>query len=242
MIGSGGKTSLLFRLAEENRAARRVLIAPTTKMLRPGRGEYDWDISLCRGEPRSPAADGRGQQKEGGRAQFAPAEGIYLLHSGAPGEKITAPPMARLAAACAEADLALLECDGSRGLPLKGWAAYEPLVPSFVSVTVGVLPLWALGQPVGPMTVHRVEEFCQLTGALPDEPVSFAHMAAVIEHAEGLFQRAHGRRVLFLNSRQEDTPPERAASLTEALDPAVRQSLTVLAGDIHRGTVWRILP
>ena len=137
IVGSGGKTSLLFRLAEENRA-RRVLVSTTTKMFCPTPGQ---------------------------------AAGIDLLHGGEIDGKITAPPMERLAAASAEAELTLLECDGSKELPLKGWADHEPLIPAFVSVTVGGLPLWALGMPVDGWTVHRIEQFCRLTGASPGEPV-----------------------------------------------------------------------
>jgi len=283
MIGSGGKTSLLFRLATENRG-RRVLVSTTTKMFWPTPGEYDWDIS-----------------HEGGCTRSA-CTGIHLLHSGAAGEKMAAPSMERLAAASAEAELSLLECDGSRCLPLKGWADYEPVVPDFVTMTVGVLPLWALGVSVGPEQVHRVAQFCRLTGALPGESVTLGHLAAVVGHPEGLFHRAQGRRALFLNYQTECehlawkeppcgagaaeylvsdakyTPPnlmnptfsplshtgtrssakkffacsekggggegelniEKAEALAEALDPAVRKGLTILAGDVHNGTVRRI--
>jgi len=166
---------------------------------------------------------------------------VHLLHGGVVGEKIIAPPMERLAAASAAHELTLLECDGSKKCPLKGWAAYEPVVPAFATVTVGVLPLWALGQPVEPELVHRMERFFRLTGANPGEPVTVAHLAAVIQHPEGLFQKTEGRRVLFLNHREGEAHPERSIALVEALTPAARQSLEdVLVGDIHRGTVRRI--
>lgn len=171
----------------------------------------------------------------------APTAGIHLLHGGKLGEKIIAPPPGQLALACADAELALLECDGSKGLPLKGWAAYEPVVPNFVTVTVGVLPLWAVGQAVGPELVHRVELFCALTGAEIGEPVTPAHLAAVIGHPAGLFRETQGRRVLFLNYRQGEPGPELAEALVKILPPAVRQGLdAVLAGDVHSGTVRRI--
>jgi len=165
IIGSGGKTSLLFRLVAENRG-RRVLVSTTTKMFVP--------------EPE----------------EIADAT---LLHGGIVGGKITAPPMDLLCAAAADAELTLLECDGSKERPFKGWAAWEPVVPDFTTVTVGVLPLWGLGLPVAEAYVHRVEEFCRISGAKPGEPVTRRHLEAVIEHPEGLFQRAVGRRVLFLS-------------------------------------------
>jgi len=204
MIGSGGKTSLLFRLAAENRD-RRVLVSTTTKMLRP--------------EPERTA-------------------GLTLLYGGEVDGKMTAPPIDQLRAACAAHELALLECDGSKGLPLKGWAAYEPVVPDFVTVTVGVLPLWALGQPVVPETIHRMELFCALTGAIPGEPVTAAHLAAVVEKPAGLFQKAQGRRVLFLNQRASEAG--RDSVPYEIVEAAKRQGIAMLSGDIHRGIVREV--
>jgi len=207
LVGSGGKTSLLFRLAAENRG-RRALVSTTTKMLRPAPREI---------------------------------EGIRLLHGGEVDEKIIAPPMDQLAAACADSALTLLECDGAKGLALKGWAAHEPVVPEFATVTIGVLPLWALGRPVGAETVHRVEQFCTLTGAKRGESVTSLHLAAVIGHAAGLFQSAQGRRVLFLNGRRGEPNTARAEDILAALPPVVLRGLWgVFVGDVHSGTIRRI--
>ena len=292
IIGSGGKTSLLYRLAAEN-CGRRVLVSTTTKMYRPvslvGAGSPRLPSSVgaasgrppfpipemfpstvptqdnrrdcpatvqdggCgyptlaqdNGQPFAPKQDsGRSKAaptKGHGRDNPAPTKGVYLFHGGAVGEKIIAPSMEQLAAVSAAYELTLLECDGARERPLKGWAAHEPVVPSFATVTVGVLPLWALGQLVKPQLVHRMERFCQLTGAESGEPVTVAHLVAVLGHPEGLFQKAEGRRVLFLNERAGERGPAQAEALAEALAPAVRQSLWgVLAGDIQSGTIRRI--
>ena len=179
IIGSGGKTTLLLQLAREN-CDRQVLVSTTTKMRR---AEVE----------RLAAMEGDG------RTQFAPT----VLHGDYAGEKITAPSMARLMVASADAALTLLECDGSKGRPFKGWADYEPVVPDFVTVTIGVMPLWALGLPVGETYVHRVEQFCRISGAVPGKAVTRRHIEAVAQHPAGLFRRAVGRRVLFLSG---DTP------------------------------------
>ncbi|MCL2368342.1 MAG: selenium cofactor biosynthesis protein YqeC [Oscillospiraceae bacterium] len=165
IVGSGGKTTLLWQLAAENRD-RRVLVSTTTKM-------------MC------PTAEERA--------------GIELLHGPIEGEKITAPDMDALRAASAEAELTLIECDGAKRLPLKGWADHEPVVPDFATVTIGVLPLWPLGHPVGEEIVHRVEAFCALTGAKLGDPVTSDHLIRVITHPDGLFRRARGRQILYLN-------------------------------------------
>jgi len=210
IVGSGGKTSLLFRLAQEYQG-KTVLLSTTTKMLRPDPGQYDRDIS--RGAPLVP--------------------GINLLYGGEVGGKITAPPVGQIRALRPADGLMILECDGAKGKPLKGWVDYEPVIPAFTTITVGVLGLWPLGRRAENQTVHRMERFCRLTGATPGELIVLDHLAAIVEHPEGLFQRGRGRRVLFLNIRRDGPGIAQAIALTERLDPALRQTLTILAGDLH---------
>lgn len=195
VVGSGGKTSLLARLVQENRH-QRVLVSTTTKML---------------------------------RLELEQMTGAHLLYGTETDGKVAAPPMEELATASAEFDLTLLECDGSRGLPIKGWAAHEPVVPTFATVTVGILPLWPLGQPVGPETIHRDALFRALTGTVLGELITTSHLAAVISHPDGLFRHAQGRRVLCLNVRNE-AEHEQAATLADLLQP---HPYTIVIGDIR---------
>ena len=237
IVGSGGKTSLLWRLAEENRE-RGVLVSTTTKMWMPEAGAVDWDVSGdgCRGRLWSPAG-GLTPPLHCGRANPAPT-GVSLFYGGVEDGKITAPDLGRLSAFSAEMGLTLLECDGAKALPLKGWAQHEPVVPEFTTVTIGVLPLWVIGQPVCEETVHRVPEFCRITGSFPGELVTALHLARVVNHPDGLFAKARGRRVLFLNDRRNVADGQRP-SLRDAQTVLANLDvpMTVLAGDIHRGTI-----
>jgi len=147
--------------------------------------------------------------------------------------KIIAPTMERLAVVCAGASLTLLECDGSKGLPIKGWAAHEPVVPTFATVTIGVLPLWAIGMPVSKETVHRVERFCAITGAVLGDVVRVEHLASVVNHPDGLFAKTRGRRVLFLNDRGGMVHHVGA----NCVRPLIPADVLVVCGDIHRGTI-----
>ena len=293
IVGSGGKTSLLWHLAEENRG-RRVLVSTTTKMWVPPVDAFDWDISAgrdalgvlpgsrggtlppacsdlhctandmlhCRGAQCAPTDDsfcriiGSVEGAETCGRQNAAPTGVSLFYGAVEDGKILAPDMWQITDLSAKVGLTLLECDGSGGLPLKGWASHEPVVPDFTTVTIGVLPLWAIGQRVCEAVAHRMPEFCRITGAVPGGTVTAAHLARVVGHPEGLFAKARGRRVLFLNSRRlvskgalvndrglvKDrrsdagglTPPLRDA---QAILACLDKPMAVLAGDIHRGTV-----
>ena len=158
VIGSGGKTSLLARLAHE--LPGKVILTTTTH-IRP-----------FAGVPLLTDAD-----EDALRRALADSRVICL---GTPAEngKLTAPalPFALLARL---ADFVLVEADGSRGLPLKAHAPHEPVVPPEARQTICVVGASAFGRTVA-QAVHRPERFCALTGAAPDTVVSPALAAQAI--------------------------------------------------------------
>jgi probable selenium-dependent hydroxylase accessory protein YqeC len=224
VIGCGGKTSLIEYLAQ-NRRRLKTLVTTTTKMALPppesGGYDYFWDCS-------DPAA-----------AFPSPRAGITL--AGAPKDrKLEAIPLDLLMKTAPLFDYVLIEGDGSRTLPLKGWADYEPVVPDWVSLTVGVLPLWTLGMPVSEGIIHRLPLFTALTGARIGEPVSLQHLAALItgDSGKGLFSAARGEKILFFNQVETDELLKNAEALADVLPLPFRDSLQgIIAGSVQRGSV-----
>lgn len=138
VIGSGGKSSLLRRLAEE---VPGTAILCTTTHIRPF-SEYPVLENPSPADIRQALAAGR------------------VLCTGTPCEngKLTAPalPMEVLAEL---ADFVLAEADGSRQLPLKAHAAHEPVIPENSRRVICVVGASGFGKPVRE-TVHRWERFC----------------------------------------------------------------------------------
>ena len=99
--------------------------------------------------------------------------------------------------------LILVEADGSKRLPVKAPAAYEPVVPGRTDLVVGVVGLDALGWPMDERTVHRPERFAAVTGCAPGTPIAWDHVVALARHPDGLFKGAPGRRVVLLNKVDE---------------------------------------
>jgi probable selenium-dependent hydroxylase accessory protein YqeC len=132
----------------------------------------------------------------------SPAPGVTLagVPDGAKG-KLEALPPGVLAEAARGYDLTLIEGDGSRGLPLKAWAAHEPVVPPFTTATIGIIPLRPLGRPVSEGFIHRLPLFTALSGAAEGEPLKPEHLVRVITGTggRGLFAEARGERILFFN-------------------------------------------
>lgn len=277
IIGSGGKTALLwflarcfagrtgpvtgwppplpegqaaltrdrphYRVSVAGRTSRnagcRVLVTTTTKMGAPDfvSGLFDHfvnGLSLEAGTRPLPAI----------KKIFEP--GITFAGNYERGAaKTAALPPAVLSALIQNADVTLIEGDGSKTLPLKGWADYEPVVPPSTTVTVGVIPLWPLGMPVTEAIVHRLPLFCALTGAGKSDILTVSHLAAAISGGEdkqrGLFTKARGKRVLFFNQAEDEGALRQAGEVMDTLPTAFKARLNAaIAGSVKRDrcVIW----
>lgn len=108
----------------------------------------------------------------------------------------------------------LIEADGSRMLPLKAPAEYEPAIPRFTQSVVVTAGLQGLGKPLSGATIHRVEQYAGLSGLQPGAPITIPALAAVLAHPEGGLKGIlpHQTRILLLN--QADTPELQAAGVS----------------------------
>lgn len=211
IIGCGGKTSLMNRLATENRD-KTVLLSTTTKIRRPGSDILDRTLE----------------------AGERPRTGVNLL-CGDGDQKIGGLPPDELAPYLPEEGLALFEADGSRNLPLKGWADYEPVIPAQTTVTIGLCTVWAVGLPCSEEIVHRLPLFTRLTGAAEGCEITLEHIAAMVGGKGGMFEKARGRRLVLVNRVES----EEAMALAEDL-AGLLPGFAVFAASIKTGRVTRI--
>lgn len=206
LTGGGGKTTLMFRLADELVAAgRRVVTTMTThifvgQMARaPGRLVLSGEGALLAQLPTALAEH-----------QHVIIAGATIVEQ----DKVEGVPpglIARIAAHHA-VDVVIVEADGSRRLPFKAPAAHEPVVPSAATLVVPVVGLSVLGQPLAAAHVHRPERVAALTGAALGDPVTPEMVAAVLAHPAGGAKGAPpaARLVPFLN-QADDGPRQEAA-------------------------------
>jgi probable selenium-dependent hydroxylase accessory protein YqeC len=167
-----------------------------------------------------------------------PGGGISLAGSVNPGTgKLEALPPGLLAAMVPGYDLVLLEGDGSRGLPLKGWAEHEPVVPPYTTLSVGVIPISPLGEKVSEATVFRLPQFTRLTGAGEGDTIRAAHLAALITgngRGRGLFYAARGEKLLFINQVEGGPRREAARNLAASLPAGFLAGLGgIIAGSVE---------
>ena len=163
IIGSGGKSTLLRALGLElMRAGGRVLICTTTHRF-PVAG-VPWDGSSRRldavpWKPGALHAPGCTCEACAGLARGTICQaGVLDPQTG----KLSAPaePLDELAQ---RFDYVLAEADGSKRLPLKAHASWEPVIPAGTANVIWVVGASGLGKPVDEV-VHRPELFCKRCG------------------------------------------------------------------------------
>jgi probable selenium-dependent hydroxylase accessory protein YqeC len=218
-VGAGGKTSLIFHLAQEAcQQGFRVLVTTSTRMFIPDSDQYD-SIDLS-GKLFSD------------RPVTEP--GIYV--GGLPDSvegKMTGVRDDLLTYQQKKFDIVLVEADGSAGKPLKGWKNTEPVVTEMATKTVGLLDIQAIGKIIDESLVHRLDIFSLFTGCQAGKPIAIGHLLRVICHDEGLFAQALGEEILFINKVECDKDCRNVDKLKSQLE-----NLKIIAGSVQQGTIY----
>ena len=162
VVGSGGKTSLIMRLAEEQKAlGKKVLVTTTTHMFIPER------YGVLSGEA-------------GDVAKALERDKIAVVGEETDGGKIKWPGDALYAKIESLADVIIIEADGSKRLPVKFPGVNEPAVPDDAKLIIAVSGLSALAKP-GRELCHRWELARTALGVDDEERLEPAHLGRLIE-------------------------------------------------------------
>ncbi len=170
VVGAGGKTSLIFAWASELAAAGKNVVITTTTHM------Y--------------------------RPERMEEDGIRIVVSDDPErpDKVTAPPVDILDSLPEKADVVLIEADGSRRMPLKWPAEWEPVIPDYTDYTVCVAGLSALGRKTSDV-VYRADE---LPDRLKRETVDMNLIHAIISSRDGGQKGVRGDFRVFMNQVDDD--------------------------------------
>ena len=160
VVGSGGKTTLIKKLAAKYRGAgKTVLVTTTTHMF------IEADTLLT-----DDADTILRTLRETGYAMAGIPEGI----------KIKALSPETFEAVCAAADVVLVEADGSKHMPLKFPNATEPVIPEHTDQIIVVWGPHGLGKPAREVC-HRLELVLDCLGIDGDTPITREHVAVLLE-------------------------------------------------------------
>lgn len=223
LVGAGGKTSALFRLARELDAYPAInhgpiLVTTTTHLSVEQLSFGDRSYLLRENEDVV--------QLEKALAGIVSSEVIVLSGPQAEADRVaglSGPVLDSVYALAERHGLPLLvEADGSRRLPLKAPAAHEPVVPSWADTVVVVAGLSGLGQPLSPDWVHHAELFGKLAELAPGEAITPQALAQVLLAPEGGLKNIapEARRVALLNQAATPERQALAGAVARAILPA----------------------
>jgi molybdenum cofactor cytidylyltransferase len=237
LVGGGGKTTLMFRLAGElAQSGAHVVTTMTTRI-------FAGQMALA------PAH----LIWEDGGSLFGPLHellagfGHVLLAGGVSVEqdKVSGlpPELVNQIAADPLVDFVIVEADGSRRLPFKAPADHEPVVPSDTTIVVPVVGMEVLGRPLTSENVHRPHLVAALAGAMPGDVVTPEIITAVVAHPSGGAKGApSGARLIPFLNKVEDAGTLAAARTTARMLLAHPRVDSVLigagAGDEPVREVW----
>ena len=199
LIGGGGKTTLMYKLAEELSECGTVIVCTSTKIFEP--------------ENLPMLTDG---------SKEAIAAALQRHRVVCAGTKIENGKLAASSVGFQElkklADYVIVEADGAHGLPLKAHAAYEPVIPNGTNKTVLVIGADAFGQPVSQIC-HRPDLFAQIAEVEAGSIVTPEIVKRMIE-----FEQLGD--CLYINKAEDEQTKAYAQKLANLLDlPVIAGSL-----------------
>ena len=202
LVGGGGKTTAMFRLAREvvDRGGRAITTS-TTRI-------FGAQIALA--PAHVAAADATRERVAAALALHGNVLVIGPTDAGSGKAEGVSPDLFRHLRAWFSALCLLNEADGSRMRPFKAPADHEPVIPRETTLVVPVVGADIFGQPLDAEHVHRPELVRALSEAPMGTPITPEIVARVLAHPQGGRKGVPaGARVVVLINKV-DALPDRA--------------------------------
>ena len=194
LVGAGGKTTLMFRLAKELfLSGKKVVTTTTTKILEPAQEETPF-LFVDPDEEKLKQFVGRHLDQYGHLTIARERIGSGKLKG------VSSILMDDLWGSC-EMDYMIIEADGAAGRPVKAPRDSEPVIPFSTTLVVAILGMDGVGMELNEKNVFQAERVSKMTGIQMGERMTEKAMAVLMTHPEGLFKGAptSSRVVAFLN-------------------------------------------
>lgn len=204
ITGSGGKTTFIRKAAMHYAKQYHVGVAASTKMCLPD-GQWVYQNHL----PDVVSSDRQNDREK----QTMPIC-FYTAHI-LPEGKIWGVDRQIMDRAMSECGLLLIEADGSKRKPLKGWRQDEPVILPESEATIGILPMHCLRHPINETNVHRIERFTNLTDLKAGDLMTEAAYLRMVTAENGLFGHSHGSKWLVLNRAHNGELYQSARNIAE---------------------------
>ena len=112
-------------------------------------------------------------------------------------------------------DIVIIEGDGSKEKPLKGWRDLEPVVYNKTTKTIGVVDISSVGLYINEENIHRLDKFLEIINEDSPKTVNLTHIKNMILNKNGLFKIYKGEKILFINKVENINDKIHALNLIE---------------------------
>jgi probable selenium-dependent hydroxylase accessory protein YqeC len=194
LVGAGGKTTLMFRLARELfLEGKKVVTTTTTKILEPASGETAFLFI----HPDEDSLKG-----------FVLQHLDQYHHITLARERLESGKLMGVSSGLVndlwssrEIDTIIIEADGAAGCPVKAPREKEPVIPSNTTLVVAILGVDGAGTKLNAENVFQAERVSKMTGIPMGEKMTDEAMAVLMTHSEGIFKGApsSSKVIAFLN-------------------------------------------
>lgn len=205
IVGSGGKTTLMFRLAAE--LGSNVIVTTTTHLSREqaGWGNQEFIIS--------------------GEIDIAPVlekvSGVCVLHSGYTDDgKVSGLSESSMKKLLEISKIpVIIEADGAKCKPLKAPAEHEPLIPSLVDAVIVVAGLAGIDKPLSDQWVHRKEIFSRIAHLELNGEIEPDHLLRLLQSPLGGLKNIplNAKKIALLNQADDEVKASIGGEIAEKL-------------------------
>ena len=221
VVGGGGKTTAMFRLAQEIADRGGLAITTTTTRI------FGAQVALSPAHVM--AADATRERIDAALARHRQVLVVGVTEeSTGKAEGVSLELFRQLRDWFPDACL-LNEADGSRMRPFKAPAGHEPVIPAETTLVIPLVGADVLGAPLDAEHVHRPELVSALSGAALGAAVTPAVVARVLGHPDGGRKGTPpGARVAAIVNKVDRLPdlaPAREAAALLLADAAVERVL-----------------
>lgn len=230
-VGGGGKTTSIFKLAEELRNRnKKVLVTTSTAIYYPNEEQYDElivdksvdlsNINIDKIKGGSITVIGREVSKENKLLGLSKAsiDEIYNLEV---------------------FDYILVEADGSKRKSIKSPANHEPVIPINTDKVVGVIGLDCIKKKINRENVHRPELFCNITNSKMEEIIDEDKIFKLIINEKGLFKSTSTecKKYILLNKVECEERKKIASRIIELIIKSKFEVMGIIACSINNKNI-----
>ena len=224
LVGGGGKTSAMLRLAKElHHTGRKVIFTTTTHT-----EICDFDLIRIPGELSRDLS-----RRIESAMKTAPA---FIAKRIVRGEKVKGLSLAQIAEVNREVsfEYMLIEADGAKKKPLKAPHRYEPAVPLCTTLFIPVIGYDSLGSKLNQDEIHRPQIVARIIGKPLNERITHDDVIRLLQDPRGLLKgRPDATRASVIINKVTAAKSRGAKELAARILAEVPKISSVICGEVN---------